>query len=1030
MLTTSEENDFAKLWQEDKEAVKAIFERAPAGEKRSEMLDGNGNLTEKFSQNIIDNFSVDNEDENKFISHHPELFPSAELKDKLFHSIFGPLEGHNPENKKIIRDCALKEFFKLARSESYDDNLAAAWFASTISDHLGGTISFFYLGKEASDDDSMTTQVGEDVSKDISLIARIAPVIAGKEFDGMVAYKSTEEENKSWTKADSFGLVENCMLLWQLNHPEEYDLLPRFLDAGEFENVDYAKEFPNFAEKMRLFLFDKDNSAETNPQKDEVINLITNSIRNRDPYADEYLCFLGTATDEDHYDSYTAEAIKQIPAVLTTLLTTGVEELAKNFNAIANRALFFSPENADQIVKNLEKIYLRKDIPKFAKLYYSADVLYRDSLSTEEEGVPPFLRWAKTEESNGFFSAREILMTDLLKNSIRSNNSSLRAYLKSCIASRDDSDTFLLGNKRAELHNADESDYIEEFTDNKKFRRRIFGYASNLGYYSPEQILETMDKYRDEKNMLHKNSVTYDENGKARYNRRFKAGDLIKGINSSYLHLAIQDGFNCPEMAGIGAKEDYTHWDADFGSVRPEDDGSTIDQKILFSMANYYGDGLYVIVHRDGLESYDSSDGNVGSYDCRPYEIYHRSHDENFRGVRTGIGSEDIDAYVVNSDNYSHRVALRLEYEMAKNGIYAPIIDRKTEEVIFTPDDFEKLRNRMAGMNKRYETLPGEYYAAADLSLPDSLANESGLKYSDLVTGYFKRILDGSGYEGGVKGQIFSRLQFDKNFPREIRDAFNEAMFAKLYDDNSQKSIEFIATGSSARGTGLPNDADVDVILRLDRRIFDNYKKEILEALVTRYKNYYNGEKPAINNGLLTNRGIRKGVVDVMVDRDYTQVEVDISPVVTTNQRTFFSEEAARERLNSARRFGDTARIAANIVIAKALLKDAHAYKTDRSPEHDGGLGGLGVENWILQSGGSLRQACEEFLAIADDGQGGYIPFDDFSSRYAIFDMGENHFSDNYESPYDNFVEKNMNESGYYKMCDVCKKVLQQIRNA
>jgi hypothetical protein len=136
-------------------------------------------------------------------------------------------------------------------------------------------------------------------------------------------------------------------------------------------------------------------------------------------------------------------------------------------------------------------------------------------------------------------------------------------------------------------------------------------------------------------------------------------------------------------MAGIGAHEDVTHWDADFGSVNSANEGAMINDIINGSVARIFSHGLYAIVHREGLDAYDSTDENVGSYSRTPYEIYHRGYDEEFRGIRTGIGSEDIDAYVVESDNDSRRKALRLEYEMAKNGIYAPIIDRKTEEVIF-----------------------------------------------------------------------------------------------------------------------------------------------------------------------------------------------------------------------------------------------------------------------------------------------------------------------------------------------------------
>lgn len=57
-------------------------------------------------------------------------------------------------------------------------------------------------------------------------------------------------------------------------------------------------------------------------------------------------------------------------------------------------------------------------------------------------------------------------------------------------------------------------------------------------------------------------------------------------------------------------------------------------------------------------------------------------------------------------------------------------------------------------------------------------------------------------------------------------------------------------------------------------------------------------------------------------------------------------------------------------------------------------MGGLGVENWILQSGGSFTRARKELLAAAIDEKGEIREFKDFSERYSIPDPGVNLMQD------------------------------------
>ena len=113
--------------------------------------------------------------------------------------------------------------------------------------------------------------------------------------------------------------------------------------------------------------------------------------------------------------------------------------------------------------------------------------------------------------------------------------------------------------------------------------------------------------------------------------------------------------------------------------------------------------------------------------------------------------------------------------------------------------------------------------------------------------------------------------------------------------------------------------------------------------------------------------------------------------------------------------------VVANIIFAKQFLKAAEAYKPNRGDTPQGGLGGVGVENWILQNGGSFLSAAKEFVSVANECQS----FDEFKTKYAVWDFGENHMAKG-ERQHDNFVTDNMNAVGYERMKEALITFLSQ----
>ena len=107
---------------------------------------------------------------------------------------------------------------------------------------------------------------------------------------------------------------------------------------------------------------------------------------------------------------------------------------------------------------------------------------------------------------------------------------------------------------------------------------------------------------------------------------------------------------------------------------------------------------------------------------------------------------------------------------------------------------------------------------------------------------------------------------------------------------------------------------------------------------------------------------------------------------------------------------------------------EVHAYKPRRSDDSQGGWGGIGVETWIVQNGGSFVQAYQTFLAAAVDENGNTVPFDEFKSKYPLWDFGDNHFAARKGFYlHDNFVECNMNQSGYERMIEALQGYIKSL---
>ena len=562
---------------------------------------------------------------------------------------------------------------------------------------------------------------------------------------------------------------------------------------------------------------------------------------------------------------------------------------------------------------------------------------------------------------------------------------------------------------------------------------------------------------------------------------KLQPGDLVKGMGGTdgygirYLSYAFQNGSISKEYLGDASRSDTTPLDADASIVLDLLNGEqTINQVMASMLADGYGGGLWVVLRpdkdrfiitrRDNREAdrsvYDLSvpDVNFDRTDLTQEEIDRRLEEiaeakrhrreglpkleifatgvdgSGHYGVRTGFGMNLVDYCVTDSTRIdSTPVSEVTKLEIALDGFYIPVVDRDSEELIFTPDDYDKMRRQMSGLS-HYST--GDYVFAPDGELEldeltldkeslSAVSTPSSSSTSDDAQGASSSPITIPGTDTIIDQLLASMAETDRKH-EVINQAIKQAItnipdlnlnYKNYLDgDLTENIVEMIDTGSTGRQTNAPGSGDFDYLARLDRSILNDptKKQQITDALLTAFGRENDGS--AIVNGNLR-------LKQVSIDGLAEPVDIDITFAQKTNKVQYPTDAALADRLSNIKNQSETKyqQVLANIIYAKQFLKAAGAYKPRRSPEAKGigGLGGVGIENWVLQHGGSFKQAARDFLAVADSCSG----FEDFCAHYPVWDYGENHKGIR-SKPHDNFVADNMNPEGYERMKEALRAVV------
>ncbi len=336
---------------------------------------------------------------------------------------------------------------------------------------------------------------------------------------------------------------------------------------------------------------------------------------------------------------------------------------------------------------------------------------------------------------------------------------------------------------------------------------------------------------------------------------------------------------------------------------------------------------------------------------------------------------------------------IRLKLLMSISGKYVPIYDKYTQQLLYSKEEFLNDRKKMSGLSE---------YNSGNFVISDNL-------YFSELNPYLSKVGETATLIDNQRQPILT----------EIIKMFNENGLSVTLGCNSGGDIELIEAGSTIRNTSVPAlkgvfSPDFDFTVRID------------ESIVWKVKSMLENNLQA--SGHITQTAKYKvRLTGVTIPGLEKPIDLDFS--LTPQKKKYFpSENSVTQRLDNIKQQDENKYklVLANIMYAKAYLKESGSYKPARAildgkDRSYGGLGGIGIENWILQNGGSFIDAINEFLMYAKAAEemtnNPMDEFIEFEKRYAIMDYGQDHVATSKGIfPYDDFIIKNMRVNGYITM--------------
>ena len=692
--------------------------------------------------------------------------------------------------------------------------------------------------------------------------------------------------------------------------------------------------------------------------------------------------------------------------------------------------------------EKIENLFLKNNIPMFGKVFLCFKILYPElkEFDFKNDKISPLLanptqssQMTVVNKNASLNDIRfQIIFNDLLRIAMRSNNRSLREYIsnieygnklfweiKNGLINYNDLDNksqkvlddFLqhlealwerISKSQFSLKDLSFKEKLEffcqKFNPTKKYELpdriiRMFAYQAVISNF--QQFKDIMINSIKEREQISKDRSKALSNGEK---FQLKSGDFIRGIgNIGAIESILNNGNVCNEYLGTftgTSDSDATPLDTDWSLITK--DAENIYEQVSETVTGFGFGAIYYVIKSDNpnMKITRNSEGEIinATYEPDKIEMFRTCFSDHF-GARTGIATSDVDYILINERVLSEQDISILKNEIVKNGFYIPVVDM-SGSLVFSAADYDKLKEKMCGLS---------YYGSNEYFLSE---HEESKYVNDIKT-----MLSSNKKLTGEKSRLV--YQAIKNAIEDIIiDEQGHRMIArdKIGDDIVPGSIEVLETGSSVRCTNVPFDYDYDYVFRLDAEwLYDSEKNTYLINQICKGLNINGVSGGDIRGAIATIPGIG-------------EVKLDITFVKKNDKVDYSTEMALQDRLDTIKNISPAMRdeVVANIILAKLLLKNAGCYSHKRKNELQGGLGGVGVENWILQNGGTLESAAKSFLQAANG-----KTFDEFKKEYHIHDYGKNHmYEKNNVYPYDEFVSSNMNAEGYKKMCDVLQRYL------
>ena len=796
-----------------------------------------------------------------------------------------------------------------------------------------------------------------------------------------------------------------------------FDVIKRFSNYLDLMDIgDIITNIENVNSKNKTFF---ETIGYFNPNINNLINNLDEEQRktfkkNIMNLSNSSLASLFSIYADESYNIDDLDALLYCVEFTNKIDKSNSSEIRRISGEILRQIVILPRDEWENTYNYIEDIFMKNNIPYVGKVYEIFQKLHKDKKSLLHGVKSPNLLSLKS------MKAQELMIfNDLLKCSIKSNNRSLKNYIKDIKNGNMLMESLISGAlKFDDLHDDDKivfQKYLAHLNslynctqqgrlnprnlknDMQKDCHDLLNLFMKEGNFStkklPDRIvsmfthfigIDSIDQLESYINLETEKANTRNIERANQNDFLINSGDLIKGLSGNkgqyynYLTSILQNGNLCQEFLGSAASSDATPLDADV-CMAAENYSNFKDAFTDRRLASSGYGPLWIVIKNDGKLNNTSINNKI---DSNKLEVFYTGvlRDNHF-GVRTGIPSSDIDFFVVDTNVKTNII----KYEIVMNGFYIPIVD-KNGKLVFTPEEYEKIKNNMQGLS--YYGTEKNYSFAKELDDYTSHSDDLKMAMQEVAN---KR-------EG-----IYNKLK-----------STGLNIILGRTEELTNGNLELIDTGSTGRGTNKPEDYDFDFIMRVDRSVmFDVERKN---SLLNKIKEAFPGIK------IESNGNIRDQKV-ILDNGEY--VKIDITLIPKTDKLDYSTDECIKDRLSNIKQLDEEKyyKILENIILAKEVLKDCYKPKHAGGGKAQGGLGGVGIENWVLQNGGSFVAAAKDFVANSEG-----LNFSSFKEKYTVWDFGENHMSsEKGKYLHDEFVSNNMDEDGYDKMKQTLKAYLLQL---